>query len=49
MNMPMMTYLAMHPFEITEEWMAWAVAVVVAVIVGCLAFMIGVFIKDRRR
>ena len=49
MNMPMMTYLAMHPFEITEEWMVWAVAVAVAVMVGCLAFMVCVLIKDRRR
>lgn len=47
--MPMMTYLAMHTFEITEEWMVWVVVVMVAVMVGCLAFMIGVLIKDRRR
>lgn len=44
--MPMMTYLSMHPLEITAEWMIWAV---VAVLVGCIAFMIGVLIKDRRR
>lgn len=47
--MPMMTYLSMHPFEITEEWMVWAAVAVVVIMVGCLAFMIGVLIKDRRR
>lgn len=47
--MPMMTYLAMHPFEIPEEWMVWAAVAVVAGMVGCLDFMIGVLIKDRRR
>jgi len=50
MNMPMMTYYAMHhSFEIPEEWMVWAVVAVIVGLVGCLAFMIGVFIKDRRR
>ena len=48
--MPMMTYHAMHhSIEIPEEWIPWAVAVVVAFMVGCLAFMVCVLIKDRRR
>ena len=47
--MPMMTYLAKHHVEIPEEWIPWAVVVVVAFMVGCLAFMVCVLIKDRRR
>lgn len=47
--MPMLTYMTMHPAEIPEEWIPWAVGVAVAVMVGCLAFMICVLIKDRRR
>lgn len=47
--MPMMTYLSMHTSEVTEWWFVLAMIVVLAVLVGCLAFMIGVLIKDRRR
>lgn len=47
--MPMTYYAMHHSFEIPEEWIPWTVVVVVGFIVGCLAFMIGVLIKDRRR
>lgn len=47
--MPMLTYSVMHIGEIPEEWIPWAVVVVIGFIIGCLAFMIGVIIKDKRR